>query len=271
MDATLIALWLVSAAITASVMAQKRRNALVGLVVGLLLGPLAVLLALASGRGHSKRCPFCRESIDRDAIRCPRCQSVLNDPVSSAVSSGQLEQESESTYGDTARGGRERSSAVTRTLPAVVGVAFAIIAVYIVVSLINAGMQASRTVVALESRSAEARASGAVAALRLLSADCESSDTTILVRCTGAVRNTGAAPLRDVRVVVTWYSDTGVPQSSDSGFLDFDPVPPGQTSTWKVLGRLRDQTKWSVGFATARGERIAHVDDRAASPTATPK
>ncbi len=58
-------------------MAQKRRSAALGLIAGLLLGPLAVLLALASGRANMMRCPNCRENIDRDARVCPHCRTAL--------------------------------------------------------------------------------------------------------------------------------------------------------------------------------------------------
>ena len=77
MELEVVVLWVVCAVITAAIMSHKRRSPIIGLIVGAFLGPFAVLLALASGRGHSIKCRFCRETIDRDASICPRCQSAL--------------------------------------------------------------------------------------------------------------------------------------------------------------------------------------------------
>lgn len=73
----LLVIWLVCAVVAASIYAQKRRSALLGFLAGLILGPLGVVLALASGRGHTARCPFCQETIDKKASICPRCRSSL--------------------------------------------------------------------------------------------------------------------------------------------------------------------------------------------------
>lgn len=47
-----------------------------GLFVGLLLGPIGVLLVIFS-KGYRKPCSFCRELIYEEAIVCPYCQRDL--------------------------------------------------------------------------------------------------------------------------------------------------------------------------------------------------
>lgn len=44
-----------------------------GFVVGFLLGPFGILIALLS-KGDRKACLYCREWIHKDATVCPRCQ-----------------------------------------------------------------------------------------------------------------------------------------------------------------------------------------------------
>ena len=44
-----------------------------GFVVGFLLGPFGILIALLS-KGDRKSCLYCREWIHKDATVCPHCQ-----------------------------------------------------------------------------------------------------------------------------------------------------------------------------------------------------
>jgi predicted amidophosphoribosyltransferase len=41
-------------------------------IIGVLLGPFGILIALFS-QGNRKRCPHCRELIDKDATVCSHC------------------------------------------------------------------------------------------------------------------------------------------------------------------------------------------------------
>lgn len=57
----------------AMAISQKKGESGVGFLIGFLLGPIGVLLALAS-KGNRVKCPFCSESVDPKASVCPHCQ-----------------------------------------------------------------------------------------------------------------------------------------------------------------------------------------------------
>ena len=48
-----------------------------GFLIGFLLGPIGVLLALAS-KGNRIKCPFCKQMIDPKALICPHCRSEVS-------------------------------------------------------------------------------------------------------------------------------------------------------------------------------------------------
>ena len=67
-----IFLWLCCALFSAMIGASK--GALFpGLIVGLLFGPLGVIISLLSRSGN-KRCPYCKEFMHDEATTCPHCQ-----------------------------------------------------------------------------------------------------------------------------------------------------------------------------------------------------
>lgn len=72
----LVIIWLICAFGAAAIASNKEGNVAVAFVVGLLFGPLGVLLALI-GSGPSGRCPHCRKKINAKATICPHCQSSL--------------------------------------------------------------------------------------------------------------------------------------------------------------------------------------------------
>ena len=47
-----------------------------GFIVGFLLGPLGILIAIFS-KGDRKSCPYCKEWIHKDATVCPHCQREI--------------------------------------------------------------------------------------------------------------------------------------------------------------------------------------------------
>jgi len=51
-----------------------------GFFVGFLLGPLGIIAAYFM-TGDRIPCPYCREYIDPDASRCPKCQRDLDEGV----------------------------------------------------------------------------------------------------------------------------------------------------------------------------------------------
>lgn len=56
---------------------ESRVEAIGGFVIGFLLGPIGVLLALAS-KGNRINCPFCKQLIDPTALICPHCRSEIS-------------------------------------------------------------------------------------------------------------------------------------------------------------------------------------------------
>lgn len=77
----------------------------------------------------------------------------------------------------------------------------------------------------------------------------------------GRVTNISPEPLRYVQAVVTFTTKSGDFVTTDESYLDYNPIMPGQTSSWKIM--LRDNPV--IALATlefkARGERLFSIDD----------
>lgn len=71
-----ITFWMLCAFFCAWVGHIKRESSNIGLLIGLLFGPLGVLLTLFM-RTKGARCPYCREFADAQASVCPYCRSTL--------------------------------------------------------------------------------------------------------------------------------------------------------------------------------------------------
>lgn len=74
-----LALWLGCGIGAAALYRQKGRSWLIALVAGLLLGPVALILAALTPADWSRvrRCPSCRHVNDRAAPRCQACGTAL--------------------------------------------------------------------------------------------------------------------------------------------------------------------------------------------------
>jgi hypothetical protein len=79
--------WLLSAVVARS-FASDRGRATAGFFLGLLYGPLGVVMALllpSATDGDVRRsgsCPFCYEPVHVKATICPHCRSTLSPPSS---------------------------------------------------------------------------------------------------------------------------------------------------------------------------------------------
>lgn len=73
----------------------------------------------------------------------------------------------------------------------------------------------------------------------------------------GRVKNLTGQSLRNVEAVVTWYTATGRFVTSDSAFIEFNPLLPGQISPFKVTTRTNpEMTSFSVEFKHLMGGTI---------------
>jgi hypothetical protein len=74
-----IGFWLLCG-IVAAMIGRRKGAGCVGFVVGLILGPIGIIIALVM-KGNRKACPFCKELVNRDATVCPHCQKDIDDHI----------------------------------------------------------------------------------------------------------------------------------------------------------------------------------------------
>lgn len=70
-----LTIWLLSATIAGSIGGRKGEGGK-AFLVGLLLGPLGVLLAMVSS-GDRRPCPHCAEPVRSIAKVCPHCRNAI--------------------------------------------------------------------------------------------------------------------------------------------------------------------------------------------------
>ena len=71
----LVLIWL-ACIFAATVIGGRKGSGAAGFFLGLLLGPIGVLIVLVMS-GDRVSCRYCKEMIQRGAIKCPHCQSDL--------------------------------------------------------------------------------------------------------------------------------------------------------------------------------------------------
>lgn len=74
-----VSIWIVSMFIGAA--AGGRHNAAgAGFLLGFFLGPIGAIGAFGL-KGDRRACPFCKELIKKAAVKCPKCQSDIPQPI----------------------------------------------------------------------------------------------------------------------------------------------------------------------------------------------
>ena len=66
-------IWVVSVLISTAI-GSKKGNPISGFIVGILLGPIGVILAILSSDNTRINCKYCAENIRKEAVICPHCQ-----------------------------------------------------------------------------------------------------------------------------------------------------------------------------------------------------
>jgi len=72
----IIIFWIFCGLVAAAI-GSKKGEAFLAFIVGALLGPLGILIAIIS-RGKRKKCLYCKELIHKDATVCPHCQKEVS-------------------------------------------------------------------------------------------------------------------------------------------------------------------------------------------------
>jgi len=103
--------------------------------------------------------------------------------------------------------------------------------------------------------------------LELLSSRGERNSFSLKI--TGQVKNISGEKLETVNVVVDSYGANGELISSETSFLEYNPLMPGQTSPFTAIVQENPLIKnYKINFKHFAGEQIPHTDSR---PKESPK
>jgi hypothetical protein len=79
----------------------------------------------------------------------------------------------------------------------------------------------------------------------------------------GQVKNISSESLRNVAAKGTWFDKNDGFITSDDTLIDYNPILPGQTSSFKVMSRTNPaMSKYSVEFKYLLGGSIRTEDQR---------
>jgi hypothetical protein len=75
----IVVVWLLCG-VAAGMIGSRKGAGCSGFLVGLLLGPIGIIIALVM-KGSRVHCPFCKELIQKKAVICPHCRSNLLETI----------------------------------------------------------------------------------------------------------------------------------------------------------------------------------------------
>lgn len=79
----------------------------------------------------------------------------------------------------------------------------------------------------------------------------------------GQVKNISSQSLRNVMVMIEWYTDSGDFVKSDDALIEYNPILPGQTSPFKSITTDNPaMTRYRVSFKEMFGGQIPTLDSR---------
>lgn len=188
-----------------------------------------------------KKCPYCAEDIQDAAIVCKHCGRDLK-------------------AGSTPRPPAPVAVVPTkrRTSPAAWGCLIVIVLFFVLVVIASLTAPTQRAPRPASSPIPSAAPANQLALLS--STGGESSSAYHKVE--GQVENISGQPLRNVTVVATWYDKKDEFITSDSAIIEYNPLPAGQRSPFKVLTRSNPaMSKYSITFKNLGGAGIP-TDDR---------
>ena len=119
------------------------------------------------------------------------------------------------------------------------------------------GLSAALFQASLTSETTGRRAAAATTALRLLDSRCFAEHG--FRQIVGRVRNTTDRPIASVMAVGTFSTSGGALVKVESALLEYDPIMPGQTSPFRVIGTDNPEiSNCEIGFRNLFGPAILY-------------
>lgn len=226
-----------------------------------------------------KNCRYCAEEIQDAAVICKHCGKPAVTPeieelsrVWDSISQDDREArwadlpdgeaDALATLLDSQRAPPEASTAAVpparKTSRATWGCLILIVLSAIVATLDNGTSTSSSQRSPSPSASQQAQPAPAVT-LKLLGLHT-SRTSEHYVTTQGQVRNISGGSLKNVLAVVTYYDGSGSFISTDNALVDYNPLLPGQTTTFSVMAPYNPAMKSSsIAFAFLGGSAIPHT------------
>jgi hypothetical protein len=194
-----------------------------------------------------KKCPFCAEDIQDAAIVCKHCGRELSAPIATPPSSAPPPEP------------KKKTSVATWGCLGILALLF----LGWCSSLMNPSSNVGPSRSTSSGSTTQPAPDPSAKKLALLSSRGYESEGGGYHIIEGQVKNISNESLKSVAAKGTWYAKDGTFITSDDTLIDFDPLLPDQTSTFKVMSRSNPaMAKFSVEFKYLLGGSIPTTDQR---------